>query len=82
MTINYDDEFGENSLLLFVFYSHPHLSLHEFSFAGGWGVTDGLSTEKKWIRMERRVKRQRTAAVEMNMQLLFFTASTILVVMV
>ena len=65
MTINYDDENGENSL--FLFYSHPHLSLHEFSFAGG-GVTDGLSTEKKWIRMERRVKRQRIAAVEMNMQ--------------
>ena len=64
-----------------LFYSHPHLSLHEFAFAGG-GVTDGLSTEKKWIRMERRVKRQRTAAVEMNMQLLFVTASTILVVIV
>ena len=66
---------------LFLFYSHPHLSLHEFSFAGG-GVTDGLSTEKKWIRMERRVKRQSTAAVEMNMQILFVTAPTILVVMV
>ena len=78
---NYDDEIGDNSLLLFVFYSHPHLSLHEFSFAGG-GVTDGLSTEKKWIRMERRVKRQSTAAVEMNMQILFVTAPTILVVMV
>ena len=79
-----------------LFYSHPHLSLHEFAFAGGgvtdglstekkvdqnW-VTDGLSTEKKWIRMERRVKRQRTAAVEMNIQLLFVRVSTILVVMV